>query len=196
MTDFTKHPEEMPKKLTGRNWLLNAAITVTSLVLLLLFFTGCRKESNTPGGGVGGVQDQWYVLKVTYQDEKGVTKVGYLAGISAEPAFSFHDYMQISASGWKFKMQTAPNGFSYWQFGEDNYYLSLKYDGWAYRSYEANRIGWKIVNGKLYSDYDRWKDYPLGCQYRWDLDIIPAAYYVGVNLSNKNEFTCELVAAP
>jgi len=192
----------IPKRLSRRNWLGNAVIMATTAVVSLLFLSGCTKEQwdqvtgHLPGGGVGAEPAATYVLKVTYQDERGVTKVGYLGGIANDPAFSFYDYMQISASGWKFTKSPAANGFEYWQFAIDNNYLSLRYNGWAYRSYQSNRIGWKIVNGKLYSDYDRWKDYPLGTQFRQDLDLIPAAYYVGVNLANNNVFTCELVPSP
>jgi hypothetical protein len=168
----------------------------------VLVSTGCTKEQlglikgQLPGGGVGAEPATSYVLKVTYKDEKGSTQVGYLGGISSDPLFSFYDYMQInSAGGWKFKKHAGVNGFEYWEMSDGNW-LSLRYNGWAYRSLEGNRIGWKIVDGKLYSDYSRWKDYPLGCQFRQDLDLIPAAYYVGVNLSNNNVFTCELVPAP
>lgn len=195
MTDFAKNSEDLSKKISRKNLLCKGAIMATSAVLLLTFLTGCKKEGPAPGGGLGVEPAKWYVLKVTNIDAKAPTRVGYLAGISTEPAFSFHDYMQISASGWKFKVVPGPNGFDYWQTDDGNW-LSLRYNGWAYRSFENNRIGWKIVNGKLYNNYDRWKDYPLGCQYREDLDLIPAAYYVGVNLSNDNVFNCEIVPAP
>jgi hypothetical protein len=197
MTDFAKYSEDKPKKLSRRNLLRNAAITATSAVLLLSFLTGCNKDPTPapPGGGLGGTPDQWYVLKVTNTNPKTPNTVGYLAGISSEPSFSFYDYMQISAAGWKFKVHPGTNGFNYWEMNDGNY-LSLKYDGWAYRSYEKNKVGWKIVDGKLYTDYARWKDYPLGAEYRWDLDIIPAAYYVGVNLANNNVFNCEMTPAP
>ncbi|MEO6000159.1 MAG: hypothetical protein ABIN89_25195 [Chitinophagaceae bacterium] len=195
MTDFDKNPEGKPKKLPRRNLLRNAAIKATSAVLLLSFLTGCHKETPKPGGGVGAEPDKWYVLKVTNIDPKTPNAMGYLAGISSDPVFSFYDYMQISASGWKFKVHPGTNGFDYWEISDGNY-LSLRYNGWAYRAYESNKIGWKIVNGKLYNNYDRWKDYPIGCEYRSDLDLIPAAYYVGVGLTNNNQLNVEIVPAP
>ena len=178
------------KKQSRRIWLRNAAIALTGAVLLI--FTGCTKDpwlnvkANVPGsGGLGSNPDTWYNLKVLYLDQFRFVTKGYVS--------PFWEYMAVKDRS-RFKLYPGENGFTYLQL-EGGDWLSLSYAGWAYHSDKENRVGWKIVNGKMYSDYSRWKDYPLGCQ--WKMSIYGfEAYYVGVNLMNGNEFVCELTPAP
>jgi hypothetical protein len=197
MTDFTKNPEDMPVKLSRMSLLRSAALAVTSFVVMLLVLTGCTKEhvdlvkGQLPGGNVGSGPSSWYNLKINYTDEDGKPREAFMGPIGSNATTSFWDYMKVGGKS-KFRLHPGENGFEYWEI-DDGYWLSLRYDGWAYRSFERNRVGWKIINRKLYTDYDRWKGYALGAERRRIL--VPDAYYVGVNLSNGNEFTCELVPA-
>ncbi len=192
----------MLKRLGRRNWLRNAAIMATSAVIL--FLTGCTKEQwdhlkNTPhpGGGLGSGPSIWYNLKVTYKDNDGKTSEGFMGPIGSSGAY--FEYMKIGGKS-TFRLQPGENGFNYLQLN-DGRWLTLSYYGWAYRSDESDRVGWKIVDGKLYSDYSRWKDYPLGCQLSGgsglpDAPPVPRDYYVGVNLGDDKVLTnCELVPA-
>ncbi len=193
MADLIKKQEGVLKKLSRRNWLRNAAIMATSAVML--FLTGCTKEQwdnvkgHVPGGGsVGGEQDTWYKLKVTYYPDPlwAMTRVDYMGQID--------DYM-IIGNQYKFRLYPGQNGFNYLQL-EDGSWMNLTYSGWAYSSSEEDRVGWKIVDGKMYSNYTRWKDYPLGCQWREPLAGFKA-YYVGVNFGDHYVLTnCEFVPAP
>ncbi len=214
MTDPTNNSDDLLKKPGRRNWLRNAAIAATSA--LVLIFTGCTKEQwdnvkgHVPGGGLGSTPDIWFNLKVTYKDKDGNTSEGFMgriANISTRlsiPTPQYWDYMKIGGKS-KFKRYPGRDGFELWQTS-DGLWLTLSYYGWAYRSSEGDRVGWKIVDGKLYSDYSRWKDYPLGC--RWDggekyYDEFrgiylrtPEAYYVGVDLGDDKVLTnCEFVLA-
>lgn len=189
------------KKQSRRNGLRSAAIKATSAVLLFFVLTGCTKKQlddvigKIPGGGLGSTPNPMYILRVTFDDGKGATKVSYLSYISKDPAIWFYDYMQVGGSPMKFKLHPGPNGFNYWEM-EDGNWFSIKLNGWAYRSTQYYRVGWKIVDGRLYTDYNWWQDYPLGVEFRSDLGFILGAYYVGANLSNNNVFTCEMVPAP
>lgn len=196
MTNPTNNSEDVLKKLSRRNWLGNAAIAVAGAVVLI--FIGCTKEKwdnvkgHVPGGGVGSQQDTLYQLKLTYRDQYGQRLRDQYIGL-------YWQYIAVDRSAEKFKLYPGKNGFYYlqstgngWRSGNGDW-LSLKYNGWAYHSDEDNRVGWKIVDGKLYSDYSRWKDYPLSCQ--WGSTIFGfESYYAGVNLGDDNVLTdCELV---
>ncbi|MEJ7740310.1 MAG: hypothetical protein WKF97_23050 [Chitinophagaceae bacterium] len=189
------------KSLSRRSWLRKAAITATSAVMLLLVLNSCTKEQwddvigKVPRRGVGGNQNTWYNLRVTYKDEDGKTLTRFMGPIADKASTSFWDYMQIGGAQSKFKLHPTKDGWAYWEIDDGNW-LSLKSTGWAYRSLESNRIEWKIVDGKLYNSYwsSDWQRHPLGTERRRIL--VPDAYYVGVDLSNNNVFTCELVLAP
>jgi hypothetical protein len=204
MSDPIKKPKDVVARLTRRSWLHNATMAATSAVMLFFVLTGCTKEQwdhlkNTPhpGGGLGSGPSIWYNLKVTYKDNEGKTREGFMGPIGT--GGDYFEYMKIGGKS-KFRLHPGENGFEYWEI-DDGLWLTLSYWGWAYRSDSSNRVGWKIVNGKLYSDYSRWEDYPLGCEWYsssdyWDSPDVPPAYYVGVDLGDDKVLTnCELVPA-
>ncbi|TKK65957.1 hypothetical protein FC093_18305 [Ilyomonas limi] len=55
MTDPTTNAEVILNKVSRRYLLRNAAIAATGVVLLPPFITGCSKDGDAPGGGVGSV---------------------------------------------------------------------------------------------------------------------------------------------
>ncbi len=195
------------KSLSRRSWLRNAAITATSAVMLLLVLNSCTKEKwddvkgQVPGGGLGSTPDTWYRLKVTYRNENNARMPGYMGPVAENfDGRLFWDYMKIDNDhGWasKFRLHPTTDGWAYWEI-DDGYWLSLRATGWAYRSYEGNRVEWKIVDGKLYTKYWKsdWQNYPLGCELRGFLGE-EEVYFVGVDLGDANVLTnCELVPAP
>lgn len=194
---------ENKKLINRRSWLRGAALAAGSALVLSSLFTSCTKDhwddirEQLPGGGLGSSPSTWYYLKVNYRNRDGGTSVGYLAPIGENATTAFYDYMKVTdykAYASKFKLHDAGNGWKYWEVDDGNW-LSLRFNGWAYRSTEGNRVGWKIVNNKLYTNYSRWQDYPMGAQWRDDLLLIPFAYYVGANLGDDYVMTCELVPA-
>ncbi len=198
MTHSNTSFEDNFKSLSRRSWLRNVAIAATGAVMLLLVLNSCTKEQwdnvkgHVPGGGLGSTPDIWYNLKVTYKDKEGVSKVGWMAP-TKDIYWGFYDFMVIREDfKSKFRLHPGEDGFEYLEI-DDGYWLSLNYDGWAYRSNnEYNSVGWKIVDGKLYSNYSRWEGYPLGC--RWNIKY--QYYFVGVGLGDYNVLTnCELVPA-
>jgi hypothetical protein len=189
--------QNTPNKLSRRNWLRKAAFAATSAVVLPSFLTGCTDEQwehlkSTPPP-LGGAEDNWYHLKVTYKDRNDVTKEGYMgaSGLSAGET----DWDNMVINGYpgpsKFKLYPADeNGFFYWEI-DDGYWLSMRSSGWAYRSYEKQRIGWKIDDGKLYNSYwnlEKWRDYPMGAQWSEGL-FTSKGYYVGVDLGDDRVLT-------
>ncbi|MEO5889702.1 MAG: hypothetical protein ABIQ31_05580, partial [Ferruginibacter sp.] len=108
-------------------------------------------------------------------------------------------YMQLTksqAEASKFKMHVAiqSNGWNWWEISDGNW-LSLTFNGFAYRSGLDNKVAWKIVGGKLYNDYAIAKDFPLAAAYYSFL--VSPAYYVGVNYGDQYVLTgCELVPVP
>jgi hypothetical protein len=137
--------------------------------------------------------DTWYNLVVHYTDQNGQPADGYLGPVGYNAATSYWDYMQVSGDASKFKLHPRADGWADWEIDDGNY-LSLKLTGWAYRASDSDyRIGWQIVDGKLYNAYwsSDWNSYPAGCEY--NTFLVSTAYYVGVKL--ENAFTCELVPA-
>ncbi len=177
MPDTIKKQQGVFKNRSSKNWLRKAAIRATSFIMILFVLNSCTKEQRddvigkVPGGGLSSTPDQWYYLEVTYKNKFGnpmESRVG-----------PYFEYMVVWGS-YKFKLHPGENGFNYLQL-EDSSWMTLSFSGWAYHSTEGDRVGWKIVDGKLYTDYTRWKDYPLACQ--WGSNIFGfEAYYVGVNL--------------
>jgi hypothetical protein len=123
-------------------------MAATGALVLLLFLTGCTKEQwnhlggHLPGGGLGGAQDTWYRLKVTYTDKNGVTQEGYMGAASHSAGQTDWDNMVINGYTTKFKLHPRGDGFDDWEI-DDGYWLSMRASGWAYRSYYGQRIGWK-----------------------------------------------------
>ncbi len=184
------------KKINRRSWLRRAVVRATSIMLLFFVLAGCTKEQRddvigkVPGGGLGSTPDQWYNLKVRY----GIGKRGTMGAVRREGYSLYWDYMAVDRKDLhaKFKLHPTTDGWAYWET-EDGYWLSLKATGWAYRSYESNRIEWKIVDGKLYNKYWKsdWQNYPLGAEYRWV--SVSDAYYAGVGLGDDKVLRdCEL----
>ncbi len=202
MTDPTNNSDDMLKKPSRRNWLRNAAMAATGALVLLLVLTGCTKELQdiikNPGGGLGGTPDKWYVLKVTYKDRNNVPQEGYMGASSHSSGQTDWDNMVIKGYTSKFKLHPRGDGFDDWEI-DDGYWLSMRATGWAYRSYYAQRIGWKIVDGKLYNNYwdpNKWQNYPAGSQWGEGL-FTSKGYYVGVDLGADRVLTnCTLVPAP
>lgn len=185
------------KTHSRRSTLRKGIFTVTSALMFLFVFNSCTKEHLEVIGKLpilGGQQETWYNLKVTYNDESGKSTTGYLGPIGSNASTSFYDYMRVDGARSKFKLVPTSDGWAYWQVDDSNW-LSLKATGWVYRSLEANRIQWKIINGKLYNNYwsTDWQNYPLGALRQRIL--VPDAYYAGVGLAADKTFTCELVAA-
>jgi hypothetical protein len=189
------------KKQSRRSWLRSATAMATSAIVLLFVLSGCTKEhwddvvGKLPdlGGSEPGV---WYNLRVTYKDEDGNTRTGYLGPVGQNAATSFWDYMRVDGGQSKFKLHQTEDGWAYWEIDDGNW-LSLKATGWAYRSLESNRIEWKIVDGKLYNRYwaSDWQSHPLGAAR--SSFLVSDAYYAGVDLGDDKVLTdCELVLAP
>lgn len=206
MTDPTNISEDMLKKPGRRNWLRNAAIAVTSAVVMASFLTGCTKEQfplpgGGHGGGVGGSPDAWYYLKGTFKDENGNTQTGYLRGegeFRADPQW-YYMVMGVysdpeGSAKFRFHASDSGDGWQFWEMS-DGYWLSILSTGTAYRSGQGNRTAWKIINGKLYTNYYRaWTDQALGAQ--WYHTAVSNAYYTSVNYGSEFAITnCELVPA-
>lgn len=196
MTDFTKNSEHMPKKSDRRNWLRNIAIVVTGAVVLSI--TGCSKDIQFPcGDDTATNPDTWYNLRALYSYNGKTTDTVYLAGESdwqADPQWYFMKITKSRDEASKFKLHQADagNGWQWWEVS-DGYWLSMMYSGSAYRSGQNNRVAWKITDGKLYTNYNRWKNYPLQSQYFSFL--VSPAYYAAVNYGD-DKYTltdCELV---
>jgi len=203
MTDPTNFSEDTLKKPGRRNWLRNAAMAATGALVLLLVLNGCTKEQwdhlKNPGGGVGGAQDTWYNLKVDYTIKKGKRAVGYLAPVGDNGGTPYYSYMRIlDGPATKFRVHPASDGWQYLET-DDGLWLTLSYGGFVYRDSQKS-VAWKIVDGKLYSDYSRWKDYPATSDLYGGLNgniFAVEGYYVGVSQGVANELTnCELVPAP
>ena len=204
MTDPTNNSNDILKKPGRRNWLRNAAMAATGALMLLLVLTGCTKEQwdhlkNTPtGGGLGGTQDTWYRLKVTYKDENNVAHTAYLGAAGGSYGETDWDNMVMGGYDRKFKLYPAGDGYDYWEIS-DGYWLSMRLSGWAYRSFYGQRIGWKIVDGKLYNSYwypENWQDHPMGADWREGV-FTSKGYYMGVDLGADKVLTnCVLEAAP
>lgn len=196
----TKHKTMFVLQQCRRSWLRGAALKAASVAMLFFMLTGCTKEQwnnvvrKAPGRGVGAAPDQWYILQVTYYPYPG-------GGIAEKDWLGHQDeYVKVGGRD-KFKMYQGANGFNYLKF-EDGTWLSLSYGGWAYRSSEDDRVGWKIIDGNLYPDYERWKDYPLGCQEKPDLFGFKY-FYVGVGFEGGTTgprsywlFDCTYVPVP
>jgi len=199
MTNPTNNSDDILKKISLRNWLHNAPMAATVAVMLLLFFTGCTKEQfPLPGGGVGSTPDTWYNLRAFYKFDSKVTDTVYLAGENdwqGDPQWYFMKLTTYKAGASKFKLHQADagNGWQWWEI-DDGYWLSLTLSGSAYRSGSGNKVAWKIIDGKLYTNYKPWKNYAIGAQYYSFL--VSPAYYVGMNFGDQYELTgCELVPA-
>ncbi len=107
------------------------------------------------------------------------------------------DNMVINGYTSKFKLHPREEGFDDWEI-DDGYWLSIRATGWAYRSYYAQRVGWKIIDGKLYNNYwwMRMGRLPAGCQWGEGL-FTSKGYYVGMDLGDDKVLTnCELVQVP
>ena len=197
MTNRTNNSEDMLKKRSRRNWLSNAAIMATGALLLMSILTGCTKE--VPGGGVGGGSDSWYNLRAFYQfDPKTTADTVYLAQENdwhGDPDWYWIKVTTYKSNATKFKLHRADAGNG-WQWLEtnDGYWLSMTFSGSVYLSGFGNKVAWKIINGKLYTNYAVWNDYPLSAQYYTGFNS--PAYYVGVNWRGQYLLTgCELVPA-
>ena len=208
MTDPTNKPEDMLKKLSRRNWLRNAAIAATSAVALPSLLTGCTKEQwnhlkNTPhpGGGVGSTPSGWYNLKVTFQNEHYNTDDGYLRPKGGEGLCQDDMIVGGKDKASRFRLHPTEDGWADWEIANlifidpsAPYYLTMKVSGWVAQESFDNRKSWKIKNGKLYTNWDYWGDYPMGVEWKQgDLDFCDQGYYVGANLWNGNVATFELV---
>jgi len=197
MTNIANNSDDKFKKPGRSNWLRNAAMVVTGTLVLLLVLTGCTKEQwdhlkhGSGGGDVGSGPSDWYKLKVTYKTTEGKLDSAYMGPIGEPSLPAYWDYMQIGGgSGAKFRLHPGQNGFEYWEM-DNGYWLSIRYDGWLWETNMGDRVGWKIVNGQLFTDYSRWSDGPMGTVYRSAL--VTNAYYVGAELGADAHFTCELV---
>ena len=186
-------------KMQGRrNFLRKGISRAATAIMLLLVLNSCTKEHIDDVIGkipvLGATPETWYNLKVTYKDENGKLTPGLLGPVGTNASTSFWDYMRVDGAASKFKLHPTKDGWAYWEINDGNW-LSLKATGWAYRSLEANRVEWKIVDGKLYNNYwsADWQKYPLGAERQRIL--VSDAYYAGVGLSSDKVFTCELVPA-
>jgi hypothetical protein len=212
MTNPTPNREDVLKRLSGRNWLHNAAIVLTSA--FVLFLAGCTKEqwymvkNPKPGGGLGSSPEQWYKLRATYlnQDNPSPQKNDYqLNGyLGPTKTIDYPNYVEIGGDyPDRYKLQPAGDGWVYLETTE-GYWLSITRSGWLYNNSDSTRkVAWKIVDGKLYNLYwnkDNWTEYPAGA--RMDLaDFYPPYvewnYFASVGLDEKYTLTnCELVPAP
>lgn len=182
-----------------KNFLRRGIIRAAGAMMLLFILNSCTKEHIDEIIGkippLGTPAETWYNVKVSYKDESGNSKTGYLGPIGSNASTSFWDYVRVDGGQSKFKLHPTQDGWAYWEINDGNW-LSLKATGWVYRSLEANRVEWKIVDGKLYNNYwsADWQKYPLGAERQRIL--VPDAYYAAVGLSANKTFTCELVAAP
>ncbi len=194
MTNRTSNLDDMTKKLSRRNLLRNAAISATSAFLLLLFLTGCHKEAQLPGSS----SDTWYNLRAFYQFDPKTTDTVYLAQENhwhGDPQWYFMKITTYKSDAAKFKLHQADAGKG-WQWWEtnDGYWLSMTFSGSVYLSSFTNKIAWKIVHGKLYTNCAVWENWPLSAQY--NSFLVSPAYYVGVNYREQYLLTgCELVPA-
>ena len=206
-------PQELkadnPKSLSRRSWIRKAAITATSAVMLLFVLSGCTKEQwddvieKVPGGGLGSAPSGWYYLKATYKDRNGDTLVGYLGAVSQSAGSTDYDNMRMGSQPYatKFKPEAAEAGDG-WQYLEtdDGWWLSARLSQWLFRSAHYNRIAWKIVGGKLYTNYTNsvigtsWNNLPVGSIFDSG-PLTTAAEYVGLGMGTPLT-NCELVQAP
>jgi hypothetical protein len=146
-----------------------------------------------PAGMVAKADPEaWYRLKVTYEDEDGTRKNGYLHPVGANAATSFWDYVMLGhgtslCGALQFKLVPDGDGWARWEIRDDDcnsgYHLECKATGWLYRA-SAYDTKFQIVDGKLYCSY--W-DGPVGSDYRYKL--VPAGRYAGMDLP---AFSCEL----
>lgn len=79
MTNFSKNSEDMAKKSGRRLWLRNIVIVLTGAVMLS--FTGCSKDVQLPGAGLGSNPDTWYILRAQYSYNGKTTDTVYLAAV-------------------------------------------------------------------------------------------------------------------
>ena len=115
-----------------------------------------RTRLALPSGAIAQIQDgNLYTIKVHYT-ENGKVHEGYLRPWGANAATMFWDNVALDSSYGggpiKFRPQSIP-GSDYKKLQcDDGYWLSLR-NGWAYRSFEGNALGWQIVEGKILNDY-------------------------------------------
>ena len=196
MTNFNKNSEDMSKKSCRSHWLGNLVIVLTGAIILSL--SGCKKDVQIPGGGVVSNPDTWYNLRAIYHFNAKTADTVYLAGENdwtGDPQWYFMTITKSRDRASKFKLHQADggNGWQWWEIS-DGYWLSMMYSGSAYRSGLNNRVAWKIIGDKLYTNYNRWKGYPLEAQYFSFL--VSSAYYAAVNYGDQYMLTgCELVPA-
>ncbi|MEO5889703.1 MAG: hypothetical protein ABIQ31_05585 [Ferruginibacter sp.] len=171
--------------------LRNLVIVLTGAVVLSL--TSCSKDVQLPGGSLGSSPTKWsslfpatwYNLRAIYTYSADTV---YLAGvadsISLDKQWYYMKLTNSKAEASKFRVHLSDdeNGWLWLQM-RDGHWLSMTYNGYAYRSDFDNKVAWKIIDHKLYTNYNRWKDYPLEAEY-FDL-FTSDAYYAGVNFGDQ-----------
>jgi len=204
MSDPIKKQESVIKRLSRGNWLRNAAVTATGAVML--FLTGCTKEVSDMlpghgGGGLGSTPDQWYSLKIIFKDKENKIDTGYLAVVDDWHPNPDWSYMKIGnkTSAAKFKLHPADigGGWQWWEV-DDSYWLTMSGSGWVYRADYDQKVAWKIISGKMYTNWSWYQNLPLGTAY-YSFGFVTPAYYVGASYDPgpiTEGFTCELVPAP
>ncbi|HTD05303.1 hypothetical protein [Undibacterium sp.] len=108
-----------------------------------------------PGGTAAQIEEgKLYQIKVHYT-ENGKVFEGYLRPWGANAATMYWDCVTLDSAygGYPIKFRPKSTGRGSWYLEcDDGYWLSLR-NGWTYRSFEVNAIGWQILDGKIYNDF-------------------------------------------